>query len=130
MTRATKSYIRKIFRGVTVTTNVAILFVWSFWNTAVLMDGLNVDPGDQLQYACVTAGVVIVGYLLASTMTKIGWARFYTVLAANILAAPTFMTMIIMNGGISDIVNCAIVGIPFLILGICAPYILFLVLEE
>ena len=132
MTRTTRSYLKKLFRGATVAINVVVLFIWSFWATAVLTDGPIVDPGDQdqLQYACVTAGVVILGHLLASMMSKASMARYYTVLTANILAAPLFMTMVVMNGGIADIFNYLVVGIPFLILGFATPYISFLVLEE
>ena len=130
MTRTTRSYLKKLFKGATIVANVVILFVWSFWATAVLTDGPIVDPGDQLQYACVTAGVIILGHLLASMMSKASMARYYTVLIANILAAPVFMTMVVMNGGIADIFNYLVVGIPFILLGFATPYISFLVLEE
>ena len=132
MTKTNKSYLNKITRILISVLNVVAIFLCAFWNTAVLTDGSNVDPGDQLQFACVAAGVVILGYLLASlTQVKPGsMARFWIVMTANFIAAPVFMTMIYANNGMTSLTDCLYFGMAPLILGIVAPFILFLVLEE
>ena len=130
MTKTNRSYLKKVLKNFVGFLNIILIFGWAFWNTSVLADGNYVDPGDQLQYGCVAAGIVAVGYILASMMRKGSMARFWTVMSANFMAAPAFLTMVIVNGGMDDFVNCAVTAIPFAILGIAAPYIAFLVLEE
>ena len=130
MTKSKKSYIKRILKNVIIALNVSIVFFWTFWSTGVLTDGLHVDTGDQLQFACVTATVVVLGYLLASLMRRGSMGKFWSVMTVNIMTAPVFMTMVHANDGMTSITDFLFFSMVPLTLSVAAPFVIFLILEE
>ncbi len=106
--------------------NTAIIFLWSYYVGEKISLG---DPGDCLQLACMMGTIIILGYLTASFMMNRpkSLLGFWTLMAFNWLSFPLLNTIIYLEiGETLTGISCIIVAIPFAVLGVIAPSIIFL----